>query len=373
MKLKKGKVSLEKIVNILGTATQKNSFKKNKRLVGNNKKVFFDKLERYCDFEDLGEGNLNITNIFNFPKPVGMNKLTNGLFKYIAPLILIELINNSNENQKINLTILKWAMSIDMVNKNYQPVKYNKNLVGEYMEIDMEIMYEFFEKVDSSMEYYIEKCLNYLKKADVLEWFPVPMLNKRKVTRGSNTDGDMTLNCENERVRASDEELKFIFNCSEIARKEFGIKEKKECFFGSKAQEYKEKLSVLLKQRDILYKYISYEVYYTNKERCESLLDEFEFKDKYELIMGFNQEFINMMVSNAEKRQVKELANSILKEYRVDESYISGITTLSNLTIPRVCDTNIYKELKLNESYIGNMNKKLYEDFSIKLVNKNIK
>ena len=373
MKLITGKIKIKELVKLMGTNSQLVSYQKTKKIGSNTKKVLLEKLSRYCEYEDLGGGAYKIITVYNSPKPASLSKLQSGIFQYMSPLILLELLNNSDVNKKITLPLYKWARLIDMVNKNYQPTRYNRRLVGEYLEVDISVINEFFEKVDDSMRYYIETCLENLRKADVLEWFKVPMLKKRKAIQGSNFDGDLTLNCDYEHIRATDEEYKYIIDCSEHVRKELEIKTKSECFYGSKSAEYKEKLQALLKQRDILYCYESYEVFYTNEERCKRLLEEFKYEDKMALIKGFNAEFIDMLLKNAEKRKTKEIASNMIKEYRLAENYLADLTIISNLTIPYDCSIDIYKELKLGEDYLDNKRREIERDFNVKLVNKNLK
>lgn len=367
MKFKKGNHSFSEIVNILGNKQQKKSYEKNKSLGTKARIYLLEKLSRYCDYSMSDDGRaITINRTYKNPKPVHLPKLQTGLYQYMSPIILLELLHSSDENNKINLPIFKWARLIDMVNENYQPVKFNKDKVCKYFNINDNTMNEFFDKVDESMRYYMHSCLEYLRKCDVIKWYKVPMLYKRVMFRGSNdSDGQANLVCTYEHVRATDEEVKFVLDCMEYVRKELNIKTESACYYGTSSKKFKTRLKEMLKQRDILYQYDSYEVFYTNKIRVENLLKEFPVNDKDGLVKGFNQEFIDLIIKNAEKRSVKNFANEVLKEYRQSYNYLEDIMHLSELTIPFDKNVDVYKSLKLKKDYDKNFEEKKEDDFFI--------
>ena len=84
-----------------------------------------------------------------------------------------------------------------------------------------------------------------------------------------------------------------------------------------------------------MYFYDSYEIYYTNLNRCKKLFKEFkQCKEEDILIKEFNKFFIEYIINKAElrKNKQKELENELHK-YRLDDNYRAKIKTLSDLTI----------------------------------------
>jgi hypothetical protein len=282
----------------------------------------------------------------------------------MSPIILLKLLKGHDENNKVVFPLLDWAAYIDMINKNYVPMKFNQKSASEYLDINIATINEFFEKIDEKIRYYIENCLNYLKKADVLVWYKVPMVRKRHIKRVNMYNTDINLECSYSNSKATDEEMKYIISCSELVRTKLDIKSKAECFYGGKAEIYRKELSRLLLERDILYFYESYEVFYTNIDRCEKLLAEFDYTDEYDLVKNFNQTFIETMIDNAQIRQDKEITNKIVKKYRLDEGYVASFRTLSELTLDSDQTTSIQKHLKPEH------NRNINTDFNFKIYDK---
>lgn len=363
LKIRKGIINNNELIELFGTKKNKEYFKDHNKILSSTKNSILNKASRYCDIIDLGNGKYQINKVYTNPKPLTLNKMQNGLYQYMSPLILLKLLKGHDKNNKVVFPLLDWALYIDMINKNYKPMKYNQNNTSEYLNINVSIVNEFFEKIDENIRYYIENCLEYLRKADVLVWYKVPMLRKRVIERSDSNNKDINIKCSYIDVRATDEEIKYIIDTSELIRSLHGIKNKSECFYGSKAEIYRRELQNKLIQQDILYSYDSYEVYYTNKTRCNNLLKEFTYINEKELIDNFNKYFIeNIVISNAEKRQ----ANEIIKQYRLDKNYIANFQTLSELTLDNQQKQNIAKEIKTTIDKSDRMK----DDFNFKIVYK---
>ena len=61
--------------------------------------------------------------------------------------------NEYNENRKIDITVGKWSREINMVNRNYNLVKYNKEDTSKETQYPVELIYEFIEKTDDMVMY----------------------------------------------------------------------------------------------------------------------------------------------------------------------------------------------------------------------------
>lgn len=362
MKIKKGFMTTNEFVEMFGSDKIKKTYLEEKNLSGSSRTYLIKKARRYCDIE-IKDGLYIIKEVYKYPIPSSFNKLNEGLYQYLAPIILNKLINVHDENNKIVLPLMDYARNINMINENYQPVKYNQRDISSIVNIDMVIINEYFEKVDDDIRYYIQRCLEYLQSADVLKWYKVPMVRKKKSSVVIE-NGNPVINCDYEDVRATSEEVKYYNNLFEETRLELNIKSKSECFFGSKAIEFCKKLSEKLKETsNILYFYDSYEIYYTSKERCYNLLTKFKnYSNEKLIIKQFNTEFIKHIVSNAEKRQIKEI-EKMIKTYRVQGNYITDFKTLSELTINKDSEKIYFKK---NRERIN----KIDEEFTFKVVKK---
>jgi hypothetical protein len=354
------------LICFFGTKKNIDTYEKTNKVNNSIKQILLNKASRFCLIEDIGKGQYKIKEIYKYPKPASFNKLNSGLYKYLSPIILSKLLTEHDENNKIVLPLMEYARYIEMVNQNYMPIKYNQEQASQKIEIDNVIIREFYEKVDDNIKYYIQRCLEYLQSADVLKWYKVPMIKKKKVNI-SMENNKPTFECEYENVRATSEEVKYFNDITESIRECLGIKSKSECFYGRKASEFCRMVSDRLSEQNISYFYDSYEIYYTNLNRCNNLLKEFKFYDnEKQLIKEFNEQFISYIVSNAESRQYKaeEIENEVHK-YRLEDNYIASFKTLSELTID-----NQQEKLKFNRNSQNDAINKMDSDFNITVVKK---
>lgn len=363
--IKEGEILNKDIVEIFGSDNIKKRYKENNKVDKDMKGQMLKKARRYCDIVDLGLGKYEITKVYDYPKSAVVEKMKKSLHQYIAPLILLKLLDKHDENNKVVFPLIDWAKFIGWINSNYKPIKNNKRQVSEKLDINIEIINEFFEKVDDNIRTYMEKCLDYLCQADTLIWYKVKMLHKRnlEVIKSNN----IKIEGSYIEVKATDEEIKFVIDSEEKVRWQLGIKNKKECFYGRKADEYRRRLREELLQENILWSYDSYEVFYTNIDRCKRVLSEFTYTDEDSLVKDFNDKFIEYLEENAEKRKGKELTKELAKRYRLDDNYISDFKTLSELTIDTDQQWKAYKEIEMTD----NFNEKMKEDFQVEVVDTN--
>ena len=140
-KIKTGRITERELVNLFGSDTQKKSYKKNGKFVSSYKSALFKKVNKYCSIEERekvdGRRIYEITEVYEHPLPSNFNKMNKSLYRYIVPLILSDLINGHDQNNSIDITVGKWAREINMVNKNYNLLKYNREDSSKEFQISM--------------------------------------------------------------------------------------------------------------------------------------------------------------------------------------------------------------------------------------------
>lgn len=377
-KIKVGTFTTKEMVELFGTSNIKKTYEKQKQLKGGNKETVLKNASLVCDIEQLGDGVYKVINVFDKPLPTAFNKLKQGMYQYISPIILSKLLSEHDENNKITLPLMEYARYIEMINQNYIPFKHNQTHVSKLMNIWETTTYEFFEKVDDGIAYYIQNALKLLQEADVLKWYKVPMIRKKKIEVKMNTKGTPIIDCLYEDRRATSDEFKLCNDIFEKVRHELEIEKRQECFYGKRAKVFWERLNELLKEEDILYFYDSYEIYYTNRDRCQNLFNAFKC-DESQMIEVFNDKFIELIVNNAEKRLIKSLEKQEkFKDIRNNDEvlnslsnhkYIADFKTLSETTIHK--DT---EKIKFSDGYNEKIKEKrieqLEDDFEVKVYKK---
>lgn len=308
--IKTGKYTEKELVELFGSDSQKKSYEENRRFVSKYKTSMFKKINKYCNVKELEKENgrytYEITEVYKYPLPASLPKMQKSLYKYICPLILNYLIDNEyNEDRKIDITIGKWSREINMVNRNYNLIKYNKEDTAKETQYPIDLIYEFIDKTDDMLDHYITTALDYLKSAGLIIWREVYRINVEVSDTDSITideNGKVSLPLHIESHQASKEEMQYYSKCIGIADKAANINNATERYYSKKSNKFNEVLKKELYKRKIKCVYKTYEAYYVNLEKCEFILNQFSQTERKKLIKEFNEEFTNMILENASKR-----------------------------------------------------------------------
>ena len=348
--IKIGKIDTKQLVNTFGTQKMKDKVNNGKYIGGREKELLLNKANKYCDIEDLQNGIYSINKVYSINKDDFILPLTKGLNKYLAPVVLTKLLEESEDKFKLTLPFLGWAKKFDIINDNYSLIKSNQEKSSEQLNINSDIMFEYFEIIDNCIKYYLEKCLTILsdkKGLDLIDFYPIMMIKKLyiKSTTTANNNGGININCKYSYEEINDEDRRFVYECEKIAKEKAGITINKEKFYGIKSYIYKDCLKNLLIKRNIRYTYSAYKIYCKNIEEIKNTLDIYndlinndDNADSFTDI--FNEKFIEYIESKAIRRQNKENEKSIksdefksMKPYRMLQNYVEDYNGLSELTI----------------------------------------
>lgn len=355
--IKKGKLTEKKLVELYGSEAQKKSYKENGRFVSNYKKTLLTKISRYCTIKDLGDRTYKITNVYDYPLPANFNKMTKSLYQYIVPLLLTNLINGHDENNKIDITVGKWAREINMVNKNYNLVKYNKEDTSKETQCSLDTINEFYDKADDMIEWYITNALDYLKSAGLIIWREVYRVSEEISSGESVIDehGNIHVDISIESHQASEDEMNYYSHCVSIADKAARIENAGERYYSKKSKLFGEVLKRELYKKKIKCVFKTYEAYYVNLDKCNFVLDQFGDFQTDNLIGEFNEEFTKMLIENAGKRFDKNPNKYI--SYSEKDDYTLCFQNLCEITIDK------------NTEYLGHRirEKTIDDDYTLKI------
>lgn len=383
--LQPGMLNTNELVSIFGTKKNKERIKNGKYIGGKEKKILLIKAKKFCDIEDMGQGKYIIHKVYNISQDDLILPLFKGLSKYLAPLILSKLLAEQDSNYKITLPFLGWARKFEMINENYPLIKYHQKQSSEHLNINQEIMYEYFERMDECIKYYLDKCLTILankKGLDFLEFDSITMV-KKVILESTIENNNIEIECGYIDEVISDSDRKFVIDCENKAKIKAGITNSKEKFFGIKSYIYKNELKKLLSEKNILFTYSAYNVFCKDPEGIKIALSKFETLIDYKeenFIQIFNENFIDYIESKAKNRQnreqkklneneenesenIKNTNIDFIKKYRLTETYVSDFKILSELTIHKNA-----KDLK-NIIKIDNIEDVL-EEFNINIIKK---
>jgi len=383
MKLQEGEISTKELVNIFGTDKQKENYIKNKKLNSGNKSSILKKASRFCEIQDLGKGNFKIHKVFNLDmdKDELVFPLLKGLSQYITPLILSKLLIEQDENYKVTLSFVSWAKRFEIVNNNYSFIRNHQERSSKHLNMNEDTLFDYFDKMDSCIRYYLEKILNILSNKSGLD-----LIEFDSVTKVKKMDRDQTINkvkilfeCDKYDEIISDEDRKFVIDCENKAKEEAGIIDNREKFYGYKSKIYNKTLSNLLINKNILFTYQAYNIFCKSKKGVENLLSKFDsiidYRDE-NFIENINNVFIEYIEDKARKTKKREndKFNNMLEEYgadakeinyikkfRLEEAYIDNFKLLSELTVPNNINRKLSNEIVITpeeEYYVKTVSKR---------------
>lgn len=359
MDIKLGKITEKELVEKYGSPAQKKSYVEKKKLLTKNRQTLLKKMSRYCNIKELGQRMYEIIEIYPYILPANFNKMNSSLYQYIIPLILTTLVNGHDKNRKIDITLGKWAREINMVNKNYTLIKYNKEEASNEFVYPLDTISEFYNKTDDMVEWYIINALDYLKSAGLIIWRDVYRVNV-EVSSGKTTideNGTIYTDVSIDSHQATKEEMKFFSQSINIADKAANINNASERYYSKKSKLFNEVLKRELYKRKIKCVYKTYEAYYIDLDKCQFILKQFNVDDIEKLINDFNKAFRELIVENSGKRFDKA----------PDKYFIFDSKDDYQLTMRGMCEITINQETE----YLGKrIRQKNFEDEYVLKLNK---
>lgn len=326
MELHKRTYSEKSLVDKLCTDAQKASYeKKGKFASGKHKSMFLDKLSTYCEYEyDKETKQYTITNLYDTPQTMAQARLHKGIYQFLAPLILNEMINNHDENHKARLTVFDLAKKIAMVNNNYDCVKFNMEQVGAELDIPFYEMYEYFNKTDLQIDEYLRRCIKYLRSENCVIANEVHVIQTFE-NRIELSDNIALITKEKDVHTASDDEMDLYSRIVEKASKATKANTNYEQWYGSNSGKFKKTLKKMLEENGIDYVCRGFEMWYIDLDKCKKMLDEYTEKISLQDTVKMLGEVFKLIIDeNAANRASKK---------SLDTSYVEHFKSLSSLTI----------------------------------------
>ena len=339
MRLEKRTYSETELVDMICTKKQAESYRqKGKFCGGKQRSMFLDKLSTYCEYEyDQKNKAYSVVDVRAVPLTMAQARLHKGIYQYLAPLILNEMINNHDENHKARLTVFDLAKIIEMVNDNYASVKYNMEEVSTELDIPFYTLYDYFNRTDLQIDEYLRRCIKYLHSENCVIANEVHVIQTFE-KKYEEKDGNISLTKVKNVHTASDDEMEFYSRLVEQASAKAKAFTNYEQWYGSNSAKFKDTLKSLLDSNGIDYVCRAFEMWYVDLEKCKRMLDEYikqsSLSDSTKML---GQVFKLIIDENAENRKDKKTA--------FDINYVEHFKSLSSLTILQGAE-DVRKKLK---------------------------
>lgn len=324
--MKRGTYNESVLVDKVCSDAQRRSYhRKEKFASGKYQSMFLDTLARYCDYEyDVATRKYTVLEVYKYPKSLYDSKIHKGIYQYLAPLILYEvLFGEGYKDRKAVITSIDLAQIVSMVNSNYTKMKYNQDSVVIDMDFDSNILSEYFNKADNRIDDYIRRCIKYLAAMNCVIYNETHMIGIMPKT-AEIENGHIIV--EQAQIRkATDDEMKLYSKLVEKASRKAKILSDNEKWYGKKALRYNSELTRLMKENGILFVCRAFELWRVDEQQCKNILRSFNEKTIDQRRQEIGVVLKAIMDTNAEKRLEKNAA--------LGSNYIEQFRRLSDITL----------------------------------------
>lgn len=256
---------------------------------GDSKKAQMKELARFVDYHK--EGNkIIIDDIYNEPlERIETRGGSKSIYEDdIQALILHECsISEMEEYNSIKLSCVGLANKLSIINNNYVLGRNHINKFSDYLNVPVEIIYDFYDSTQRKNKSIIENSLNKLKDKALIKWYKILRIRTSEGNYKDATDREINIIAEIEQ-----EALEFL--CEES---------KQAVFLKRKWNDFNKKVSELLYEYEtsIDYYFEAYKISVTEKFKTMMLDAELYA----EITSRLNSNIINSEFKSCVKRHQK--------------------------------------------------------------------
>ena len=296
------------LVAMFGNPTQKRSYKKSNKLTTCTKNAILNKASQYCVITNEEKGKYKIEKVLDFSLNSKLVKFFNepedNLFnRILLQLTVWTILNQTNENNCLSFRLMKYAEQFNLVNKNYKMLKNrDKEIFLKTFGIKGISLSDFYTSVDNAIN---NSLLNIL---DILSDIHAIALTKNLLILTKIDEND-----EYYKKRATEEEEGKITTAIDEFMK-INNAEHSDLFYNQKIKDKFEKhISKILKEINAVNFYRTYEVFITNSQILNYILEYNNFQEEYIIpyYLTLNGLFVEKMINNASSRNNKRILKAI--------------------------------------------------------------
>lgn len=346
VRLKRGTFNESTLVDKVCSDAQRKSYHRKERFAsGKHQSMFLDTLARYCDYEyDPSTKKYTVLEVYKNPKTLYDSKIHKGIYQYLAPLILYEVLyGDSSKDRQAVITSADLARTVKLVNANYNSLKFNQTAAHNDLDFSLNILAEYFNKADNRIDDYVRRCISYLAAMNCVIYNETHMIGIMPQT--AKVENGHILVAPGEIRKATDDEMTLYSKLVEKASRRAKITSDREKWYGKKSIQYNHELIRLLKEHGILFICRAFTLWRVDEDQCKRILRSFNNKTIDQRRQEIGAVFKVIMDSNAEKR--------LEKNQGLGANYIEQFKRLSDITL--LCESD--DVLK----FMPSVNKKNYQ------------
>lgn len=216
-------LTLEDVVNVIGSEKNKEEYIKYNNLKGSKSNII-NKLQRICIFQVVDIDRYKIirireTPISNKSLRILKHKNDNEILYYLTIFLnrILDKEFQKSGDRTLNVMLLDLAFSANLVNDNYKTIKLNQQEVAEYYNTKEEYVYDFIESSNYIIKHNIEEAIAILEDYNI-----ITVSKNRKIVKNYKEFIDKNTAQEYDEITwATDEENEIINNIIDELFKEY--------------------------------------------------------------------------------------------------------------------------------------------------------
>lgn len=288
---------------------------------GNSKKAHLKEFDRHFRYEKQGN-KMIVREVYEMALNKIENRGANGKYTDDLQEILLRLLSQSAKGEVLfsgNVLLKK----LNMVNENYGVGRRNVPKLSELIDVDKDIIYDFYNTTNSNLLNSLETALKRLRSRRLIIWERVMVIAKVKAETNEfgeaklnitdNTKKDATVQTSLIYRQATLEEKQIILDVEQSVLAQMGFKNTQQAFLGGMWTQYKQRVNTIVRDRlNIKFHFEGYLITFN----CQDVKEALEDRD----ITGLRR----MVVNNTVLQSVQDNAktkhnNSINKKIEIDK------------------------------------------------------
>lgn len=268
--IKPGRYSEKTLVGMFASQKIKDDYIKKGKFTSSNKQRLLDKISRYCQIQDLGNGYYTISKIHPYPLPAKWALMNKPLYKDIIPNIL-RLILKGIEDNKSTLVCpaLSWKRRVGMLPNKYFDLQYQLSNFDRLYNIDCVSAMHFFQKLNKNLDYYLLNAFRLVSEYGCCSFYDEYYITLH--------NGDIR--------KATQDEVNIHLQCIENADKVCGTTKTSQRYFGNVGKQWNSVYKKELHKTHINFVTTYPAITDFNKERIEFLLSVYNDSDQEESLL----------------------------------------------------------------------------------------
>ena len=309
---------------------------------GKSKILQLKDLERYCKYHKDGNKFI-IDEVYENPKEKIYNR---GGARNVTPYLedltkkLLSEIYCKGKDGQYTIGISSLLKDCVLVNNNYSYCKQKKDKLSKYLDIDFDMIYDWYDSVDKMVKRNLDASLNKLEKMGLIKFNKTYIISKNRVCNSlyeyeiikDEFGNDIQRTIKHDDiyevfVKATDEEMKIITKEEGNAMLEMKCKNMYDIIKSGKIKKYyklcTKKIREHMDENNFNYYFKAYDIFY-NKELIENFMETIDIS--YSDLNNNDEKNINNGVKDRSIKNAINRHNKAIKEgnneLRQREDYI---------------------------------------------------